>query len=328
MNKVSRIIATSYDLTVTASEEASRFGVRDIDIEHVLLALVLDEGPAGRTLRSTGITLDAARSAVADQHREQLATLGIDAPLPGDGRIRAAFQNGHEWTDRATKLLSDSGSHGRKGDTEAVLRAALAERSGTIDDLLQRLGTTPSAVASRLDEAPDTPSSRPPADGRLSRTRTAFVPAPVDDVWAYVSDPERLPEWDMNLAHIRPDHEAWIGETRTTAPDGKQLKVRANAVQQRISRTAATEPRHVTWEMRYPDAPRANRRRIAIDIDPAPGGSRITVRFAWVRGPGPTGLMRLIAPVTRLLARPVVAIALWVQVTVLTGAISRALRDA
>ena len=44
MNKVSRIIATSYDLTVTASEEASRFGVRDIDIEHVLLALVLGAG--------------------------------------------------------------------------------------------------------------------------------------------------------------------------------------------------------------------------------------------------------------------------------------------
>lgn len=327
MNRVSRIIATSYDLTVAASEEASRFGVRDIEIEHVLLALVLDDGSAGRALRSTGITLHAARQAVADQHREQLATLGIDAELPGDGRIRAAFENGHEWTDRATKLLTDSGSHGRKGDTEAVLRAALVERSGTIEDLLQRLGTTPADVASRLDDAPHAPSVHPPAGGRLSRTRTAFVPAPVDDVWAFVSDPERLPEWDMNLARIRRANGSWVGETRTEAPGGKRLRVRSNLVRQEIARTAATEPRHVTWEMRYPDAPRANRRRISIDIDPVPGGSDVTVRFAWVRGAGPAGLRRLIAPITRFLARPVVAIALWVQVTALTSAISRALRD-
>lgn len=301
--------------------------MRDIEIEHVLLALVLDEGHAGRTLRSTGVTLEAARNAVADQHREQLATLGIDTDLPGDGRIRPAFHNGHEWTDRATKLLTDSGAHGKKGDTVAVLRAALVERSGTIEDLLHRLGTTPTDVASRLDRAPDAPNSPPPADGRLSRTRTAFVPATVDEVWAFVSDAERLPEWDMNLARIQQEHGAWTGETRTTAPDGKRLKVRPNVVRQQITRTAATEPRHVTWEMRYPDAPRANRRQITIDIDPAPGGSRITVRFAWVQGAGPTGLRRLVAPVTRFLARPIVSITLWVQVTALTSAISRSLRD-
>jgi len=327
MNRVSRIIATSYDLTVAASEEASRFGVRDIEVEHVLLALVLDDGPAGRALRSTGITLHAARKAVADQQREQLAALGINTELPGDGRIRPAFQSGHEWTDRATKLLSDSGSHGRKGGTEAVLRAALVERSGTIEDLLRRLGTTPGEIASRLDDAPDDPSSGPSADGRLSRTRTVFVPAPVDAVWDLVADPEQLPEWDMNLARVRAEHHAWIGETRTAAPDGKRLKVRPDTVRQAISRTIADEPRHVTWEMSYPDAPRANRRRIAIDIAPAPGGSHVTVRFAWVRGPGPAGLRRLVSPLTRFLARPVVRIALWVQVTALTSAISRTLRD-
>lgn len=326
MTKLSTMLATSYGLSIAASEEASRFGVAEVDVEHVLLALVIDEGTAGQTLRALGITLDAARSAVTDLHRDQLATVGIDAEMPAAGPIRFLEQGGSDWTDRAMKLLTQSGSLGKPGDAVAVLREVLAEASGTVESVLAALGTTPTEVGVLLDQAQLIRTRDTGKRSALSRTHTVFVPAPATDVWELVSTPERLPEWEMNLASVGPAVGEWEGRTRTIAPDGKALKVRAETARQLITRHAADRPHHVTWEMQFPDAPRANRRSISVDIEPAAGGSHLTVSFAWVRGPGPSGFLRLVAPITRFVARPVVAFALWIQTTALTSAISRALR--
>ncbi|MGO1265805.1 MAG: Clp protease N-terminal domain-containing protein [Microbacterium gubbeenense] len=326
MTKLSTMLATSFSLSITASEEASRFGVPEVDIEHVLLALVIDEGSAGRTLRGLGITLDAARSAVTGLHHDQLAALGIDAEMPEAGRIRFLEQGGSDWTDRAMKLLTESGSRGKPGDAVAVLREALTEPSGTVEGILAALGVTPTDVTLRLDQAQLVRNRDAARRGALSRTHSVFVPAPATDVWGLVSDPDSLPEWEMNLASVTPSADGWEGRTRTIAPDGKALKVRAETARQLIALRAADRPHHVTWEMQFPDAPRANRRSITVDIEPAAGGAQVTVTFAWLRGPGPSGLLRLIAPVTRFIARPAVTFALWIQTTALTSAISRALR--
>src|SRR5690606_16041423 len=61
--------ATMQTLSVAGMEEASRDGRREGDLEHVLLALVLSEQSAGQVLRGLGITLDAARLAVREQHQ-------------------------------------------------------------------------------------------------------------------------------------------------------------------------------------------------------------------------------------------------------------------
>ena len=322
MSRMSQIVATTYSLSIAAGDEASRLDAREIDLEHVLLALVIDEGTAGQALRSLGITLAAARAAVADQHREQLASLGVDADLPEAGRIRSLERGAYDWTKRASNLLTADAGDG----SPAVLRALLAEPSGTVEAILARLGQTPADVADRLDQSQRIPAPDEEPHHRLARTRATFVPAPPEDVWSLVSDPERLPEWEMNLAFVAQVGDTWEGATRTTAPDGADLKVRPPYRRQSIVRRLAERPHRVAWEMRYPDAPRANSKSIAIDIEPAAGGSQVTVAFAWVRGPGPTGVLRLIAPLTRLVAQPFLRPVLWIQVTALTSAISRAFR--
>jgi len=81
MSKFVRAAQTSQSLSLAAMEEASRAGLRVADLEHLFLALVISDQPAGGSLRSMGIDLDGARRAVEEAHAAQLASLGV---LPGD----------------------------------------------------------------------------------------------------------------------------------------------------------------------------------------------------------------------------------------------------
>lgn len=59
MNKLVRAAQTSQSLSLAAMEEASRLGLREADIDHLFLALVINDQSAGRALRelvSTSIT--------------------------------------------------------------------------------------------------------------------------------------------------------------------------------------------------------------------------------------------------------------------------------
>ncbi|MGO3678602.1 MAG: Clp protease N-terminal domain-containing protein, partial [Microbacteriaceae bacterium] len=65
MSRLTRMLAASQALSITAMEEASRVGLRTATIEHLLLALTVDEGIAGQALRANGVTIEAARDAIA-----------------------------------------------------------------------------------------------------------------------------------------------------------------------------------------------------------------------------------------------------------------------
>lgn len=323
--KISQMLATSMTLSLTATEEATRFGVSEVDLEHLLLALTLDEGPAGRALRDSGVTSEAAREAVAAQHREQLASLGVDADLPGDGRIQWPIRRGYDFTPRARDVLSNAGAKKKAGDPPAVLRELLAEPSGTVSALLQRLGTDKREIRTRLDTVQQEAPVRRTPTSPLMRTTTVFVPAPPEEIMALVRDPARLPEWEPGLERVDADGDAWRGTAKTSDDDGKPLRVAARHVRTRIVRDAHGDA-HVAWRLAYPDDPRANTRRIAVSVREADGGSDVTVEAGWIRGAGPRGLRRAVAPITRLMMRPIVRWALWIQLTTLTAGISRALR--
>jgi hypothetical protein len=325
MSKFIQRLATGYGLSINAGEEASRFGVHAVDVDHVFLALVIDEGTAGQVLRRAGITLAAAREAVASRHREDLERLGVQAELPGDGRIRFLEQGGIEWTDRALDLVSRAGGKHRSGDATAVLRDVLGEPSGTVEDVLARLGTTPDDLLRHLDDAAGIRERAVDPARLLGRTHRVFVPAPTGDVWALVSDAARLPEWDPTLASVTDEAGIGVGASITSGADGRPLKVSPGTERQIVERITAADHR-VEWLFSYPDAPSANRRSVVVTLEEAAGGSQVTVDFAWIRGAGPRGFRRVIAPVTRILARPIVRIALWFQVVNLAGGISRALR--
>lgn len=291
MSKFTRAAATSQALTVVAMEEVSRQGLREADLEHLLLALAVNDQPAGAVLRSLGVTLPEARAAVREHHRAQLESLGIETDLPADGRIVFAETAGYDWSRRARDLMARSAGKGQAGDASAVLRELLAEPSGLITELLTRLGTTPEEILTELasqDAAPSSTKSRRRHRGDGVRGEAqVFIPAPLADVWALIADPERIPEWQTSIAVVeiigqepRPGT-VWAAHSITTQATGKPA--RRQPVQQSLSiELVETEPnQRIVWRVSYPDVKRSRPTRTELAVDAAPGGTRLTVVSSW-----------------------------------------------
>ncbi|WP_300266308.1 Clp protease N-terminal domain-containing protein [Microbacterium sp.] len=318
--------ATMQTLSIAGMEEASREGRRDGDIEHLLLALVISDQSAGDALRSLGITLDAARCAVRDQHDSHLRQLGIDLERAEAGRIVFHETEGYDWTDRARTILNRSTEKPGKGDAASVLRQLIDEPSGLIADILERLGTTTDAVRTALDEAEaaaasDSPSAPRRRDWVHGRIRT-YVPAPVEDVWALVSDADRFDEWDPaigDIAAASDDADVWIGVSPTHRPNGKPLKVRSEFRRRRITQREATTLTRVIWWCEFPDAPDVAPRMLAVELETTEGGTFVTLTSTWRRR---AGWRRLAGLPLRALQKYLV----WLNLSQMSGAISRVFR--
>lgn len=334
MSKLTTSLATSHKLSLAAMEEASRVGQRTADIDHLFLALVMNEDVAGQALRSLGITLDSARDAVMTQHAEQLASLGIKTPTPDPGKIVFHETGGYDWSERALDIIKRSTEGERRGDAAAVLHELLAEPSGLIDAMLTRLGTTPETVANRLHEAERyfTHAARPAgASGRLSGTSDAFVPAPESTVWELLTDPARTHEWEPSIGGVDAPAEplrlgmSWEAHTRTERPDGKRVTTKPEFAVQRIELIGMDEGRCIEWRFTYPDAPNSNAKLLRIELEPAAGGTQLRLSLAWELNPD-----RVQRPVLRLLLRPLMQpwtrYMIWMQLSQLGSGISRALR--
>lgn len=327
MSKLSRAAATSQTLSLVAMEEASRLGLREADLEHLLLALVVSDQPAGVALRSAGITLADARAAVESLHSEQLASLGIPTGLPDAGRIVFHETAGYEWNRRASDLVGRAAGRGRSGDAASVLRELLAEPSGLITDLLERLGTAPEQVLAELDRAesatPPRPS-RPRAPGVATGTVETFAPASVDEVWALVSSPGRIPQWYPSIASVETprseDAITWDARSTTTDPAGKPVRVRPDRVRCQVELLDAVPATRVRWRFVYPDA--AAHRPVVVEVSLAPtaGGTQVSVVQTWVRR---TGWRAVVSAPLRPLQRAL----LWLAAFQTGAAISRAFRQ-
>lgn len=334
MSKFTTSLATSHKLSLAAMEEASRVGQRTADIDHLFLALVMNEDVAGQVLRSLGITLDSARDALATQHVEQLASLGIKTPTPDPGKIVFHETGGYDMSERALDVIKRSAEGDRSGDAAAVLRELLAEPSGLIDAMLARLGTAPGTVTARLDEAERYPthSARPTVEAsKLSGTSDAFVPASESQVWELLTDPARMPEWEPSVGRVDPPTEPlrlgmkWGAYARTERPDGKPVMVKPEFAAQRIELIGIDEGRCIEWRFTYPDAPNSNAKLLRIELEPAAGGTQLRLSLAWELNPN-----RVQRPVLRFLLRPLIRpwtrYMIWMQLSQLGSGVSRALR--
>lgn len=330
MSRFAVIAATSQSLSIAAMEEASRLGQRETDIDHLLLALTLSTHPAGQVLRGAGVTLDAVRQAVVDQRAAQLGSLGIVAPDAEEpGRIRFHETGGYEWTPRAREIFARSAAGKNKGDAQAVLRELLKEPSGLIADLLERVDTSAAQILARLDEVQDLALHGAPVrrDGEVSGFTEAFVPASVQEVWSLLSDPQRMPEWDVMSSRVElgadsavaavGDH--WFSFAPDHRPDGKRIAVRERFVRRRVEVLMAEENAAISWRLTYPDAPRSATSRILVALHPAAGGTQLEITLGWRRR---RGWRRAIGVVFRPLRR----FALWSQLAQISGGISRAFR--
>lgn len=340
MSKLSRAAATSQSLSLTAMEEASRHGRREADLEHMLLAVVVCDEPAGRALRGLGVTLAAARDAVEAYHGEQVASLGITAEMPAAGPIVFHETRGYEWTGRASDLLVGAASRGRAGDAGAVLRDLLDEPSGLVVDLLAHLGLDRAGVLRALEaaEAAETTRSsssslqpartgggRRPTVHAVARTVSTFVPAPVEDVWALVSDPARISVWqpavepfDTGGLPVVPGT-TWPARSATTTPDGSRARVRPAFRRRSVELVTLAPSEEVAWRFGFPDAVGSRSYLVELHLDPVAGGARLTTTMSWPRRGGWRGAVGV--PL-----RPVQRLVLWFSVFQVGAAVSRAFR--
>lgn len=329
MSKFTRAAQTSQSLSLAAMEEASRMGRREADLDHMLLALVISDQTAGRVLRELGINLDAARLAVEDQHQAQLASLGIEASFPASGRIVFHETGGYQWSKRASSLIARSGGKDREGDAAAVLRELVIEPSGLILDLLQRLGTTPADVLDQLDRANVTPTPatprRPPEKGQVSGSTETFVPASIGQVWNFLVDPSRVPDWEVSVGSLdAADTPArtgaiWRGHAPQARPDGKPLKIKPQFHRRTIELVDAERPDHVSWRFTYPDAAHRGPTLTTFDLAHTAGGTQVTITSSWARS---KGWRRVVG----FPMRPLLKFVIWIGLFQTGSAISRAFR--
>jgi len=322
MAKLSTVVATTHRLWLTSMEEVSRSGGKDAGVEHLLLALTLDDGDAGQVLRSLGVTIESAREAVSAQHAAQLASIGLDTTSPAPGKISFDGATGYEWTDAAQKVLSRAAARRETGDTGAVLRALLVEPSGFVEHVLERIGTSADAVAERLDQAAPLPASvSPRRSDPLSRSTTAFVPASIDATWALISDPRRLGEWDPTVYSVEEGPSGtWVSTEAADDAGGRSRELGPMHV------TVEADPAQqiARWTFSWPAARRANRRHVVFALEPAAAGTMLRIDAKWERrSPHPHPRRRRIA---MALLRPVFRGLLWVQVTRIGSSVSAALR--
>lgn len=329
MNKLVRAAQTSQSLSLAAMEEASRVGLREADIDHMFLALVINDQSAGRALRELGIDIASARLAVEEQRDAQLASLGVEASFPEPGRIVFHETDGYEWTRRARDLIAKASSKGKAGDAAAVLRELVAEPSGLITDILGRLGTTSDAVVERLDW-PDSPpmKSVPVAakvKGRTTGTTEIFVSAPLDEVRAFLTDPARIPEWEPSIGTLdQPSHEArpgtvWEGFAPTTYPDGKPVKIKPQFRRRSVELIALDQPDRIAWSFGFPDVAQSNSVLTEFALMNANGGTQVRISRSWSRRQGWRGLVAW--PL-----RPIQKFLVWITLFQTGSAISRTFR--
>lgn len=328
MSKFVRVAQTSQSLSFAAMEEASRLGLRTADIEHLFLALVINDQSAGRALRDLGIDLDTARRAVEEQHAAQLASLGIEASFPEAGRIVFHETDGYEWSKRASNLIARSADKDKAGDAAAVLRELVAEPSGLIADILERLGTTPDVLLEHLDALDSsTPATAPAAAmrGRISGSTETFVPAPIERVWDYLAEPTNIPQWEMSVGSIEHAEQdaaigaVWTGLAREQRPDGKPVKVKPRFRRRRIELVAAHPTERIDWSFAYPDAPRSSSALMEFTLAPTNGGTQVSITTSWSRRPG---WRRVVG----LPLRPIQKFIVWITLFQIGGALSRAFR--
>lgn len=325
MSKFTTAAATSHTLSLTAMEEASRLGQRTADIDHLFLALVVNEQAAGQVLRRLGITLDAARDAVHAQHAEQLASLGVGVELPAPGRIVFHETAGYEWGERPMDIIRRSSD----GDAAAILRELVGEPSGLIEAILDRLGTSPAAVIAHLDEIDQHPlPRRTTVDPELlSGSSEAFAPAPVAEVWALLTDPARMPQWEPTIESVAElpasvqVGSTWTAQPPTARPDGKPLRVRPGLESALVEVTALDEPHRIELRVTWPDAPKANARRYTIELEPAAGGTHLRIALAWERNPA-----RRRIPLLGVALRPLHRFLVWLQLSQVGAGIGRVFR--
>lgn len=276
--KLGTIFENSQRLAITAAEEAQRFGHPAVDVEHVFLALLVSQTDAGRLLRALGVGLDEARQAVQAEHAARVAALGIrDVPM-SPRAIPAGGPGDIEWNERTLTLFSQSGGD---GTGTVLLRSLVADQGGFVAAVLERLDTDPAQVLRAAEEThsrntPDSSTDLIDEDvTSRSATYDVFIPAPREEVWALLDDPERRPEWDNAIVSMEAIGAGrWTGRTPAKL-SGTRWRVPRRVQVRQITLVAREEHRMLEWETAFPHVRRRTKERTRVVLGDQPGGTQL-----------------------------------------------------
>jgi len=296
MSKLGDLFVLGQQLSISAKEEASRYDLPQIDVDHLLLALLVSGGPAGELLRDFGVTLTDARRATEQVRTEHIARLGILSPTVSPRPIRDPSLGDSDWSPRALKVMSGPA----EGGELALLARLLDEPSSLAAAVLTEVGVDLSALRvgliDRQAASPSEPNGATADPGWRSVRHASFAPAPVADVWALVADPLRRPEWDTTIGTVIPlGPDRWELQAASVRPDGRPVRLYRNYSRWHYRCTAYEREEWVEWEIDLPDRRRNQpvRHRFSIHLRPVSGGTALELTLRWPRRGGWSGLRQI-----------------------------------
>lgn len=192
-------------LAQTSWQECAHLGHREIDVEHVFLATLQDEG-VSRVLLPHGVDAEGTRAAVGEVLRAQVDALGVETAALTSPPRRAPQDLHHgavgtlPVTPRARELM-------RVTTSVAGLAARLVgEPSGTVRGLLLHQGADPDQVAADLEAHGDAPDpgldvSTLPGIGELdgipvlARRATRLLTGDLQSLWPRVGTAAGTKPW-------------------------------------------------------------------------------------------------------------------------------------
>ncbi|WP_193095642.1 Clp protease N-terminal domain-containing protein [Brevibacterium sp. FME17] len=275
--------------------EAVRAREPYIDLDHLLIGLIAAGGPAAQTLAQYGLTLNSARTAASAVHAEALAFLGVDVhalasspPLTIDELNRDDARM--PMAERADRLVDSLGSRATERD---LLKALLAERSGTIRGLIERSDADLEAISKEVGDHGGWTTPIPRRNRVVeaqAETRTAavelthFIPADPQLVRSVAADPTCAPHCLMFPDTMRPD----AGRTLTMTVSKRGRTSTLSLV------LAEDEEGHVRWDDRWDDQPFG---WYDLRFAPVSGGTQLTL----ARAVRPIGIFdAVLTPLIRL----------------------------
>lgn len=130
------------NMIVVAQNQARSLNHADVGTEHLLAALTLDDGIAGKALASQGVTTDKVRGQIIE-------IVGFGQDLPG-GHI--PFTPRVRWVIETALKVSIELGHEHIGP-EHLLLALVADTESVASRAIVRVGSTPDAVRAQLGNA-------------------------------------------------------------------------------------------------------------------------------------------------------------------------------